>query len=141
VTLADVDRDVPAGDAVAAQERRRAVERSRVDMIRGYAESPGCRRAFLLGYFGEPFEPPCGRCDRCRARERDRGTAPLPGPRSGPFAVNDRVRHVRFGIGTVTGVEPDRVTVAFDDAGYHTIATSAAADGVLVAERPVGATD
>ena len=31
------------------------------------------------------------------------------------FAVNDRVIHAVFGIGTVTSSEPDRVTVFFDE--------------------------
>ena len=136
VTTIDDAGGPPPADIVAAQERRRAVERSRVEMIRGYAEAPGCRRAFLLGYFGEPFQPPCGRCDRCRALAADQ-PAPSAGaaePTVSPFAVNDRVHHARFGAGTVTGVEPDRVTVAFDGAGYHTIAASAAEEGILVAE-------
>jgi ATP-dependent DNA helicase RecQ len=110
-------------------------------MIRGYAEAPGCRRAFLLGYFGEPFEPPCGSCDRCRAlgddRPAPRADAALPAAH--PFKVNDRVNHARFGTGTVTGVEPDRVTIAFDGAGYHTIAASAADEGILVADPSSGA--
>jgi ATP-dependent DNA helicase RecQ len=134
VTETEGDDELPAAQAVEAQERRRAVERSRVDMIRGYAEAPGCRRAFLLGYFGEPFEAPCGRCDRCRALESQGVRATRRSSTPGPFTVNDRVRHTTFGVGTVTGVEPDRVTVAFEDAGYHTIATSAAEDGVLFVE-------
>ena len=134
VIEAEGDDEVPAAQAVEAQERRRAVERSRVDMIRGYAEAPGCRRAFLLGYFGEPFEAPCDRCDRCRALESQGVRATRRSSTAGPFTVNDRVRHTTFGVGTVTGVEPDRVTVAFEDAGYHTIATSAADDGLIVAE-------
>jgi hypothetical protein len=36
----------------------------------------------------------------------------------------------------VTGVEPDRVTVAFADAGYRTIAAAAADEGLLAAEPP-----
>jgi len=135
--------------AVAGQERRRLVERSRVEMIRGYADSPGCRRAFLLGYFGEAFDPPCASCDRCRAavdrgdsRGAQTGDANGAGAETGaehgkaPFAVNDHVRHATFGPGVVTGVEPDRVTVAFDDVGYRTIATAAAEEsGVLVADK------
>ena len=62
-------------------------------------------------------------------------------PTTSPFAVNDRFHHARFGAGTVTGVEPDRVTVAFDGAGYHTIAASAAEEGILVAEPPSGTFD
>ena len=119
-----------AFEAVARQERRRAVERSRVEMVRGYAETSGCRRAFLLGYFGEPFDPPCGACDRCRAgagqgreaADRKPGTA----KDTAGFAVNDRVRHLTFGRGTVTSVEPGRLTVAFEDVGYRVLDTAEA---------------
>jgi ATP-dependent DNA helicase RecQ len=139
IRLGAPDGRQPAGDpaptAVAAQERRRAVERSRVEMIRTYAETAGCRRAALLGYFGEPFEPPCGACDRCLAGDTimaDRDAAPS----TGPWRVEDRVRHARFGAGIVTGIAEGVVTVAFDDVGYRTLdAELAEADGLLVAER------
>jgi ATP-dependent DNA helicase RecQ len=121
-----------AAETVAAQERRRVVERSRVDMVRGYAETPGCRRAFLLGYFGEPFDPPCGACDRCLAG------AVVDAPTTDaarPFDVNARVRHATFGPGLVTAVEPDRVTVAFDEVGYRTLALEQTVErGLLVAD-------
>jgi len=46
------------------QERRTA--RRQLDEIVGFAESPACRRAHLLGYFGESFaEENCGACDNC----------------------------------------------------------------------------
>ncbi|MFL5674816.1 MAG: RecQ family ATP-dependent DNA helicase [Chloroflexota bacterium] len=120
-------------DAVAGQDRRRAIEKSRVDMIRGYAETSGCRRAFLLGYFGEPFDPPCGACDRCLAgRVPERATATHD---VAAFSVNERVRHVTFGTGIVTAVEPDRVTVAFDAVGYRTLAVETVEDrGLLVSD-------
>ena len=41
------------------------MERSRIEMMRGYAETAGCRRQFLLGYFGEDLPEPCGNCDTC----------------------------------------------------------------------------
>ena len=136
VTIIDGFGDPSPEEIVSLQERRRAVERSRVEMIRGYAETSGCRRGFLLGYFGEPFDPPCGTCDRCRNPAGARSASPAaPRPASRPFEVNDRVRHATFGAGLVTGVEPDRVTVAFDDAGYRTIAAAAADEGLLAAER------
>lgn len=43
------------------------VDRTRVDMMRSYAETPDCRRHFLLGYFGDHLPGPCGNCDTCRA--------------------------------------------------------------------------
>lgn len=48
----------------SAQARER-MDRSRIEMMRGYAETTGCRRAFLLGYFGEKLEHPCGDCGTC----------------------------------------------------------------------------
>ncbi|MEV4580343.1 RecQ family zinc-binding domain-containing protein [Nonomuraea jabiensis] len=48
-------------------ERRRDVERTRLEMMRHYAETDDCRRRFLLGYFGEQLPDPCGNCDTCLA--------------------------------------------------------------------------
>jgi ATP-dependent DNA helicase RecQ len=155
LTTADAADHEPAAlarDAVAAQERRRVVERSRVEMVRGYAETSGCRRAFLLGYFGEPFEPPCGRCDRCepasgdaagslvRIRGMDAEHAASAGARDEPalFAVNDRVRHATFGAGLVTAVDADRLTVAFDAVGYRTLDAAAARDRGILVPEPAG---
>ena len=101
---------------VRARER---VEKSRVEMMRGYAETTGCRREFLLGYFGQPYEPPCGACDNCvtgLAAE----TAEADGP--GDFQPQEAVVHETFGSGTVMSTEGDRVTVFFPDHGYRTLA-------------------
>lgn len=51
-----------AADLAAARER---VDKSRIAMIRSYAETHRCRRQFLLGYFGEDLPEPCGNCDTC----------------------------------------------------------------------------
>jgi hypothetical protein len=56
---------------------------------------------------------------RTSAPARDRSTVD-------PFDVNAVVRHVAFGRGLVTAVEPGRVTVAFDDVGYRVIDTGEA---------------
>jgi ATP-dependent DNA helicase RecQ len=110
-----------SGDVVEAvrelAEARRSLERSRVDMMRGYAETDRCRADFLVGYFGEQLSQRCGVCDNCRA-----GTAPDPAAeQDAPFPVQSRVRHEEFGAGTVTDVEEDRLTVLFDDVGYRTL--------------------
>ena len=49
-------------------EREGEVERSRLTMMRNYAEYPGCRRSFLLTYFGQDFPDFCGNCDNDLAR-------------------------------------------------------------------------
>jgi ATP-dependent DNA helicase RecQ len=111
------DADAEAVRAAAeAEEKRRVFDRSRVDMMRGYAETDGCRRAFILSYFGEPFEPPCGRCDNCEA-----GRADAP-PEDVPFAVGARVAHGQWGEGVVQRYDDDAVVVLFDEVGYKTLA-------------------
>jgi ATP-dependent DNA helicase RecQ len=47
-----------AGATAVAQ--RRALERSRVEMMRTYAETNGCRRRVILELLGEDVTEPCG---------------------------------------------------------------------------------
>ncbi|HUQ91081.1 MAG TPA: ATP-dependent DNA helicase RecQ [Bryobacteraceae bacterium] len=63
------------GDGMVAQavennEKVRARQRERVETIQRYAEFTGCRREFLLQYFGEAFEGPCGSCDNDNQRRQ-----------------------------------------------------------------------
>ena len=104
--------------AAEAEEKRRSFDRSRVDMMRGYAETGGCRRAFVLSYFGEPFEPPCGRCDNCEAGRVEA----MEVPDDVPFAVGGRVAHEQWGEGVVQRYDDDAVVVLFDEVGYKTLA-------------------
>jgi ATP-dependent DNA helicase RecQ len=121
---ATVDDDVLA-EAVEAQERRRSFDRSRVDMVRGYAELRDCRRRYLLEYFGETFGGPCGNCDAC-----DAGLAA--DAAVGPFALGARVRHRAWGEGAVQRYEDDKLVVLFDDAGYRTLAVDLVIDNDLL---------
>jgi ATP-dependent DNA helicase RecQ len=41
------------------------VELHKLSSMVGYADGLTCRREALLGYFGEPYPPPCGNCDIC----------------------------------------------------------------------------
>jgi ATP-dependent DNA helicase RecQ len=111
----DVDRVVQA--VVERAEAQRKLEASRVEMMRAYAETERCRSAFMLGYFGTEVRDRCGTCDNCVA-----GIAPEEASGTGlPYAVHSTVRHAEFGVGTVTDVEDDRVTVLFEDEGYRTL--------------------
>jgi ATP-dependent DNA helicase RecQ len=102
--------------AVDAAEQFDRTERSRVEMMRAYAETSGCRRVLLLGYYGERSEPPCGNCDVCRSRDtREVDT--------GPFAVGDTVTHPEFGAGVVMTTSGDRLLVLFRTHGYRVLAT------------------
>jgi ATP-dependent DNA helicase RecQ len=93
-------------------EREREVERSRLEMMRRYAEHTGCRRSFLLSYFGQDYPGPCGACDNDR-----RHAQATPGVK--PFPVGTRVASDRFGEGTVQRYDGDQVTVLFDLHGYR----------------------
>jgi ATP-dependent DNA helicase RecQ len=127
--------EAPEAAIVEIAEGHRSLERSRVEMMRAYAETDRCRAEFLIGYFGESAESRCEVCDNCLA-----GIAPDP-VRSdeGPFPVQSRVRHDEFGPGVVTDVEDDRLTVLFDDVGYRTLSLELVEEHGLLAPAGEGA--
>ncbi len=121
-----------ADEAVALAESqadmRERIDESRIEMMRGYAETQGCRRQYLLGYFGEPLEQPCGNCDRC-----DAGTSEAAEViENDPFALQTRVRHAEWGDGVVMSTEDDRITVFFDSEGYKVLARTLIAEENLL---------
>ena len=111
----DVPLEEAVDEAVGAQDRHREFDRSRVEMMRAYAEADACRRGFVLNYFGEAFDPPCSNCDVC-----DAGVEPEPAGEQ-PFPLEARVTHDEWGLGTVVRYEDRRVVVLFDEAGYKTL--------------------
>lgn len=130
--------DAPSpGEAAAAArelaEHHEKVDQSRVEMMRGYAETTECRRQFLLGYFGEQLDGPCGNCDNC-----SEGTAQEhadAAPADTPFPVETPVEHSEWGNGIVMRVEDDRITVLFEEVGYKTLALAAVVDNDLLRPR------
>ena len=46
---------------------RRPAERERLNALAALVETPGCRRAILLRYFGDDPPEQCGNCDNCLA--------------------------------------------------------------------------
>jgi ATP-dependent DNA helicase RecQ len=113
-----------AGDlaaiAVAAArslKERRSFGRSRLEMIRAYAEVRDCRREFILTYFGEEFDGPCDLCDNC-----DAGRNIVRDKASEPYPVGERVAHRAWGLGSVIRYEGDKLVVLFDSVGYRTLA-------------------
>lgn len=133
--LVEVDRSADLEEAVdradEAEEHRQEFDRSRVDMMRSYAEGGGCRRAFILGYFGEAYTPPCGGCDVCE-RRGDELAAAAPAHADAPFTVGQRVEHAEWGTGTVGQIERGQLTVVFDSVGYKKLGLDLVVEGGLL---------
>lgn len=74
-----VDRDTPIPRLAIdwrGAEARKARERRKLQQMQGYSYHEGCRRGYVLRYFGDPAAmDECGACDTCL------GTAPPAPPR------------------------------------------------------------
>ena len=103
---------------LANYETKKKYDQSKLAMMLQYAENTGCRRRFILNYFGEDYAAEaCGACDNC-----------LQGHRvltSSGYRIADVVYHPKFGQGTVERAEKDLVTVLFPNVGYKTLLASA----------------
>jgi len=104
-------------------DTKKSYDQSKLAMMLQYAETRGCRRRFILNYFGEDFErDSCGQCDNClraalATRAESRATS--------GYKIADVVSHPKFGQGTVERAEKDLVTVLFPTVGYKTLLASA----------------
>ena len=109
--------------SLANYETKKSYDQSKLAMMLQYAETTGCRRRFILNYFGEDFDAPnCGKCDNC-LRATARGKEQVAS--TGPFKISDVVEHAKFGVGTVERTEKDLVTVLFPNVGYKTLLATA----------------
>jgi ATP-dependent DNA helicase RecQ len=125
----DLEEKVEA--AAEAEDQRHRFDRSRVEMMRAYAEYDGCRREFVLTYFGEEYEGPCGNCDNCEAGLGDSAD----GER--PWEVGSTVHHAEWGEGAVQRYDGDQVTVLFETVGYRTLGVPLVLErDLLSADRP-----
>jgi len=102
--------------AGTTDEEREEFEKSRLEMMRSYAEYTGCRRDFVLSYFGEEHDPPCGNCDNC-----DAGLVEPEPDADRPFEIGAIVTHADWGPGEVQRYDVNRVVVLFESVGYRTL--------------------
>jgi len=122
ITRSEPDTAALATEAAKERERRREREAQRVEMMRAYAETAGCRRQFILGYFGEAAPDRCGFCDNC---ERQAAMAPRLRPKQPDFAPRSWVVHSDWGRGMVLRRERMQLVVLFDSVGEKKLALSA----------------
>lgn len=112
----DLSADAAVEHAVTVSEEHQELVRSHIEMMGGYAETSGCRRQFLLGYFGEQLDQPCGNCDTCETGSAAEASDTVEDAR---FPHNSRVQHREWGPGVVMSTETDRITVLFEQVGYR----------------------
>ena len=117
--------------AVEEQDRHRGYVRSRLEMMRQYAELTDCRRRFLLNYFGETRTENCEFCDICEsgsAQEHDAETCAFP--------PSSQVTHASWGTGTVMHVKDDAIVVLFETVGYKTLSIDVVTEQELLQLAP-----
>jgi len=110
----------------ASGRRRQAVIASRIEAARSYAETSHCRRAELLAYFGDHYDPPCGRCDN------DDLDAAAPETHVDLPSRGRRVQHRLWGEGTLLHQDEHELIVIFDAVGYRTLTPAVLSNGILV---------
>jgi ATP-dependent DNA helicase RecQ len=125
-------------------EQRHSSDRERLQMVMRYAESTSCRLVFLRSYFAEEPGHDCGRCDNCRAKAEGQfqaqpevaapadisalngASSPKPeflreikqeAEKETVFSIGDRVRHKRFGTGTVLELSGRNLVIDFGAKG------------------------
>jgi ATP-dependent DNA helicase RecQ len=118
-------------EAAEAQENLRAFARSRIEMMRGYADMTDCRREYILNYFGEVYAPPCDNCDNCLA-----GRSVTKSLSAQPYPIDSQVVHKLWGPGMVMRHAGDTMVVLFDSVGYRTLAVDLVMEEGLLARGP-----
>jgi len=112
ITKIAEDLSPAASHASDIHDYRKWQQQLRIESLRGYIEISGCRRRFLLNYFGEPFPKLCGRCDNCQS-----GTAANTEETTDVFAEKRWVMHPEFGKGLILGVVAGKIDVLFEGGG------------------------
>jgi ATP-dependent DNA helicase RecQ len=108
----------------SVQRRRQAILASRINVAREYAETPQCRRAELLAYFGEHYEPPCNNCDNDNAFQPSV-------PQAEPVTAGTPIRHRLWGDGMLLSRDDHEIVAYFNTVGYRHLTTSSFANGIL----------
>lgn len=93
----------------------------------GLRRARACRREYLLNYFGEEYDTPCGNCSNC-----DAGVLLEEDAQSRPFPLHSRAVHEVWGEGTIQRYEDDKMVVLFERVGYKTLGVAVVQDRGLL---------
>jgi ATP-dependent DNA helicase RecQ len=118
-------------------EEKSAKDREKLERMMLYGQSAQCRWRLLHDYFGEQMDAEqCGYCDNClhpleeqlgltnqtekpleteQPRARETSVAPAAKITEVEFSKGDAVELPQYGVGRVSEVEDDKVTVVFPD--------------------------
>jgi ATP-dependent DNA helicase RecQ len=118
--LQDVVQQRKLIDASGGDEAHRRRQSQHLDAMLALCETVGCRRAQLLGYFGEQSEP-CGNCDTCLAPpEAWDGTIAAQKLLSAVYRLRSE-RRQRFGAGHVIDILLGKQTPKVTQHGHDTL--------------------
>jgi ATP-dependent DNA helicase RecQ len=145
--MADVMNLFRLLDISELTDRRRRIDRQKLEALIGYCETVSCRRQVLLGYFGETHHARCGNCDNCRApAESWDGTIAAQKALSAIYRTGQRfgVRHLTD---ILLGIETDRIAklghhrlktfgvgTEFDRRGWTSVFRQLVAQGIAVSD-------
>ena len=105
-------------------DRRRAGDLAKLDAMQKYAYTPGCRRSFVLRYFGDPAaRPKCEGCDNCLGIRHDALTTSETARRARPKPAPGRAPTRRRGGGDVVSGEAGTVVEAADAPLFEALRT------------------
>jgi ATP-dependent DNA helicase RecQ len=136
------DANALAQDAAEAHEKHRQFRLSRVELMKQFAETERCRWRTILDYFGDAEGAErCGHCDNCRVTRptstTSSTTATDPSTAPGPWPVQARVTHRKFGGGTVLRYDGGKVVILFDTEGTRELVTRVVQENGLIETSPL----
>ena len=101
-------------------DRRRRSETSKLDAMQKYAYHSGCRRQYVLRYFGDPAAHAgnCGGCDNCLGVKHtiDPSAVPAAAPKSrASRGTTGGARRVASGTGAAPSIDPGELVMSAAD--------------------------
>ena len=95
------------------KELQRQRDQERLDRMVAYCSTPGCLRQYILGYFGQPLDRPCGNCSGCtgivsakkaKGKSKEKAVSPVP-QKTGKIATRDITREAQMVLSCIRRVE------------------------------------